>query len=87
MFTSSGDVGGGGCGLVTAPNVPKVKVIKPDKYEVELAGVRYIQVPYDRPSRAKHPCHWCVAACNFPLCDLLCPYCKERFVFQRKVCQ
>lgn len=47
--------------------------------------VGYVQVPYDRPAMAKHPCRCCVAACNFPLCDMLCPYCKERVVFQRKV--
>ena len=73
------------CGPVTAPNIQKVRVIKPDKSEVELAVVRYVQVPYDRPARAKHPCHWCVASNNIPLCDLLCPYCKEQMIFQRKV--
>lgn len=62
-----------------------IKIIKQSGQEIEIAGVRYVQRPYDQPYPAKNPCHWCVAGNNISLCDLLCPYCHERMVFAKKM--
>lgn len=63
-----------------------IKIIRPSGQEIEVAGVRYVQIPYDKPyPSGGHPYYWCVAGNNLSLCDVLCPYCHERMVFTRKM--
>lgn len=67
--------------MLPAPDVPLT--VFPDK-SVEVGGVIYKQVRNDKPRKAKDPCWQCVAFNNIRLCDVICPYCKDGFVFAEK---
>ena len=57
-----------------------VQIMKKDGEEIEVQGVRYVQV------KGKS-CNYCVARPYGPdaeLCDIICPYCKVNFVFARR---
>jgi len=56
-------------------------ILRKDGSTVDLAGVTYIQ----RRRDADHPCGGCVAHTrDMRLCDTLCSYCHDGYVFQVK---
>jgi hypothetical protein len=51
---------------------------------VEVGGSSYaLHAKSDEQSR-NDPCYWCAAGNNLRLCDVLCPYCRDGFVFVKK---
>lgn len=56
-------------------NRVQVKIIKKDAMEIEVGGRKYKQVVTTAGYRP------CSAASKTGLCDVICPYCKDGYVF------
>lgn len=48
-------------------------------------GVTYYQQDIRALEEKADPCYWCVAYRNMKLCDAICSYCEENFVFIRNI--
>ena len=61
-----------------------VLIIKPNAKEIEVSGIRYIQVCLSKEEQQQDACRLCCAKLDMRLCNVICPYCIQGWVFTKK---